>query len=139
MNGMAKIMVAGVAGSLAFTAAGLYVGPLMGLPPGNPAAMLAAQMGGMAAVGWAGHLMIGVVLTVAYAKFAKGMLPGPLPVRGMVFSMAPWMMAMLMVMPMMGAPLFGGSAGMALSSLLGHVVFGAVIGVIVGDDSKAPA
>ncbi len=139
MDGIGKIIAAGVAGSLAFTAFGLYVGPLVGLPAGNPADMLAMQMGGMAAAGWAAHLMIGVVLAVVYAKFAQAMIPGPVAVRGMVFSIAPWMIAMLMVMPMMGAPLFGGSALMASSSLLGHIVFGAVIGVIIGEPAKANA
>ncbi len=139
MNGIGKIVAAGVVGSLAFTVFGLYVGPLVGLPAGNPADMLAMQMGGMAAAGWAAHLMIGVVLTVVYAKFAKGMIPGPGPVRGMIFSIAPWLIAMLMVLPMMGAPLFGGSALVASSSLLGHMVFGAVIGAILGEPAKAKA
>jgi uncharacterized membrane protein (DUF485 family) len=42
-------------------------------------------------------------------------------------------MAQLLVMPMMGMPLFSGSATMAMGSLVGHMVYGAVLGGIYGE------
>jgi hypothetical protein len=39
-------------------------------------------------------------------------------------------MAQLIVMPMMGAPLFSGSMVLALGSLVGHVVYGGVLGML---------
>jgi uncharacterized membrane protein YagU involved in acid resistance len=123
-----KVVIAGIAGTAIMTATGLWGAPLMGLPKMNPANMLAAQMGGVALVGWAAHFMIGVVLTFGYAMFAAERLPGPPAVRGILFSIAPWLMAQLVVMPMMGMPLFSGSTQMAIGSLIGHAMFGAAIG-----------
>jgi hypothetical protein len=48
-------------------------------------------------------------------------------------------MAQVVVMPMMGMPVFSGSAPMAMGSLIGHVIYGAVVGAIYGDASPAPA
>jgi len=103
--------------------------PLMGMPPMNPAAMLASQMGGSLVLGWAAHLMVGNVLALAFALVARDRLPGPFAVRGALFALAPWLMAQVVVMPMMGAGLFSGSALVAGGSLMGHLVFGAVLGL----------
>ncbi len=127
-----RIVTAGLVGTLAMTAVGLYGAPMMGMPPMNPATMLAAQMGGMVAAGWMAHLMIGVVLAVGYGLSAR-FLPGPAVVRGATYAIAPWLMAQLIVMPMMGMGLFSGSMQLAGGSLLGHLVYGAVVGGIVGD------
>jgi uncharacterized membrane protein YagU involved in acid resistance len=135
--GIVKVVGAGVAGTLVMTAVGLHAAPMMGMPAMNPADMLASRMGGVTLLGWAGHLMIGVVLAVGYAMFFLKRLPGPPAVRGAVFSLIPWLMAQLIVMPMMGMPLFSGSMAMAGGSLLGHLVYGAVVGGIVGEGSAA--
>jgi hypothetical protein len=37
------------------------------------------------------------------------------------------------LLPMMGMPLFSGSAALAIGSLVGHLVYGAVVGAIYGD------
>ena len=129
---IARALAAGLLGTLVMTAVGLYVAPLMGMPPMNPADMLASQMGGMVALGWAGHLMIGMVLAVVYARVVVGRLPGPGVLQGSLFSLAPWLMAQLLVMPMMGMPVFSGSALLAAGSLVGHLVYGAVLGAVVG-------
>ncbi len=129
---IARVIGAGVLGTLVMTAIGVYAAPMMGMPAMNPADMLASRMGGVSLLGWAGHLMIGVVLAAGYALFFLRRLPGPPPARGAVFSLLPWLMAQLIVMPMMGMPLFSGSMAMAGGSLLGHLVYGAVVGGIVG-------
>lgn len=120
-------------GTLVMTMVGLYGAPMMGIPPMNPATMLASKMGGVAALGWAGHLMIGIILAVGYARGFLGRLPGPAVAQGAVFSLIPWLMAQVMVMPMMGMPLFSGSMAMAGGSLIGHLVYGMVLGGIVGE------
>jgi hypothetical protein len=127
-----KVIAAGVAGTLVMTMVGLFVAPMMGMPPMNPADMLAGQLGGLTVLGWAAHLMIGTVLALIYAKLALPYLPGPGAARGAIFSLAPWLMAQLLVMPMMGMGLFSGSATMAIGSLIGHLVYGVVVGAIVG-------
>lgn len=118
---------AGIAGTLAMTAVGLWMAPLMGIPRMNPAEMLAGQMGGSVAIGWAAHLMIGSVLAVLYAAVSP-FLSGPSAVRGAVYGIAPFLLAQVAVMPMMGMPFFSGFGAMAAGSLVGHLVYGGVVG-----------
>lgn len=133
-----RAIVGGLIGTLAMTAVGLWIAPLMGLPPMNPADMLAGAMGGSMLLGWSGHLMIGLVLALIYAMVAPW-LPGPPPVRGALYGLAPWILAMVAVMPMMGMPVFGGAAEPAIGSLVGHLVYGALLGGIYGDPRPHPA
>ncbi len=127
-----KAILAGIVGTLVMTGMGLYVAPMMGMPAMNPADMLAMKMGGMVWAGWTAHLMIGVVLALGYAVVA-GKLPGPAPVRGAIYALAPWLMAMVVVMPMMGMGMFAGWMG----SLIGHVLYGATVGGIYGTGASA--
>lgn len=133
-----KAIVAGLVATLVMTAAGVWILPLAGLPPANPAHLLAGAMGGNLVLGWIGHLMIGVVLAFIYAV-VSARLPGAPWVRGALFSVAPWIAAMLMVLPMMGMPVFGGSALAALGTLLVHLVYGVVLGGIYGQVAVAVA
>ena len=126
-----RTLLAGVAGTAVMTMIGVWGAPMMGLPPMNPATMLASAMGGMLAAGWAAHFMIGVVLAAGYALVASR-LPGPVAARGALFAIAPWLAAQLIVMPMMGMPLFSGSVALAMGSLIGHLAYGGVVGVVEG-------
>lgn len=128
---------AGVAGTAVMTAVGLWVAPLMGMPAMNPAEMLAGAMGGSLVLGWIGHFMIGIILAVIYAAFAAPTLPGHPAVRGALFGLAPFLVAQVAVMPMMGMPVFSGSMVMAMGSLIGHLVYGAVVGVVYGPVEEA--
>lgn len=65
-----RVIIAGVVGTLAMTAVGVWGAPLMGLPAMNPADMLAIKMGGNVMLGWGGHLMIGIILAIGYAVVA---------------------------------------------------------------------
>ena len=126
-----RAIVAGIVGTIVMTAVGLWVAPLMGMPAMNPARMLAGAMGGGLVPGWLGHFMIGAVLAVIYAAVAP-VLPGNPVVRGGLYALAPFLLAQLVVVPMMGMPLFSGSAVMAMGSLVGHLVYGGVVGGVYG-------
>ncbi len=43
----------------------------------------------------------------------------------------------LYVAPLMGMPLFSGSASMALGSLVGHLVYGGIVGGVYGEAHEA--
>jgi hypothetical protein len=45
----------------------------------------------------------------------------------------------LWVAPMMGMPIFSGSAAMAMGSLVGHLVYGGVVGEVYGEAAEARA
>ena len=126
-----RATIAGVVGTLVMTAVGIWVAPMMGLPAMNPADMLAMKMGGNVMAGWAAHLMIGIILAVGYAIVTPS-LPGPPALRGALYAIAPWLVAQVMVMPMMGMGLFSGSMSLAMGSLIGHLVYGAIVGAIYG-------
>jgi len=97
----------------------------------NPAQMLAGAMGGSLLLGWVAHFMIGTILALIYAAVAP-FLPGAPFVRGVIYGIAPFLLAQVVVMPMMGMPLFSGSAVMAMGSLVGHLVYGGVVGSVYG-------
>jgi uncharacterized membrane protein YagU involved in acid resistance len=126
-----RAVVAGLVGTLVMTGVGVWAAPMMGIPPMNPAQMLAGAMGGSLMIGWGAHLMIGTILALGYA-LVQGRLPGSPAVRGALYSLAPFLMAQLLVLPMMGMPVFSGSLRLAMGSLVGHVVYGMVVGVVYG-------
>jgi uncharacterized membrane protein YagU involved in acid resistance len=126
-----KAILAGLIGTAVMTMVGVWVAPMMGIPPMNPAEMLAQPMGGSIVLGWIGHLMVGVVLAIIYAAVAPRLV-GPPWARGALYGIAPWLMAQLVVIPMMGMPVFSGAFAMALGSLIGHLIYGAVVGAVYG-------
>lgn len=128
---MTRAVVGGIVATGAMTIVGAWVAPLMGMPAMNPATMLAGAMGGSLALGWIAHVMIGIILAVGYAFAAPFLVGGPL-VRGALYGLAPFLVAQTMVLPIMGMPFFSGSATLAVGSLVGHLVYGGVLGVIYG-------
>jgi hypothetical protein len=123
-------------GILATTAMTLLmlVAPMMGMPKMPIGNMLAGFMGIPVALGWIAHFMIGVVLAAGYVYFLKDKLSGKPAIKGILFALIPFFMAQIMVMPMMGAGLFSMNTGapmmMVMGSLIGHVVYGAVLGTV---------
>jgi uncharacterized membrane protein YagU involved in acid resistance len=131
-----RAALAGLAATTVMTML-MLMAPAMGMPPMNIGAMLGSVMGGNVVLGWIAHFMIGIVLALAYAAIAATALPGPPAVRGAVFSLIPWLMAQLVVMPMMGMGLFSGSMIAAGGSLMGHIAYGIVLGLVYGRVSEA--
>jgi uncharacterized membrane protein YagU involved in acid resistance len=124
-----QAVVGGLAATLVMTVL-MLVAPMMGLPPMNIGAMLGSVMGGSLALGWMGHFMIGTALALGYAALFANRLPGPGFLRGATYGVLPWLMAQLVVMPMMGAGLFSSSFLAATGSLMGHLAYGAILGAI---------
>ncbi len=122
-----SILISGILGTAAMSIL-VYIAPAVGIPMGGPWKMLAGFFKVPIALGWILHFGIGVVLAGIYALAFVRILPGNRPVRGALYGIFPWLLAMVMVVPMMGGPLFMGSARMAFGSLLGHLVYGAVMG-----------
>jgi hypothetical protein len=124
-------VAAGIIGTIVMTGVGLWIAPLMGIPAMNPARMMAGAMGGSLALGWIAHFMIGTVLALIYAGVAPA-LPGKPIVRGALYGIAPFLLAQMAVIPMMGMRVFSGSATLAMGSLVGHLVYGGVVGGVYG-------
>jgi uncharacterized membrane protein YagU involved in acid resistance len=108
---------------------------MMGLPKMDIAAMLGQILGGWIP-GMVMHFANGVVifpLIYGYLLFSR--FPGVPAVKGITWGVVLWAMAQLIVMPMMGAGIFGlkmGGVMSAFGSLIGHIVYGALLGWIGG-------
>lgn len=126
-----KAIVAGVVGTVALTIVATMGAPMMGLPMIDIPGMLASVMGGSVELGFAAHFMVGVILAIGYA-LVQSKLPGPVIIKGALYGLAPWFVAQVMVMPIMGLGFFSGSLALAGGSLIGHLVYGAVVGWIYG-------
>ncbi len=126
---------AGLAGTAAMTML-MLAGPMMGMPRMPIGNMLGDFLRIGAGTGWVMHFMIGTVLALIYALLAAR-LPGPAAVRGTLYGVAVFLVAQLVVTPMMGGGVFsGGNLVMIMGSLLGHLVYGGIVGAIYG---TAPA
>lgn len=131
---LGRALLAGALATAAMTMI-MLMAPMMGMPPMNIGEMLGSMMGGNVVLGWIAHFMIGLILAVTYAVLFAPAFPGAPPLRGAAFALVPWLMAQLVVMPMMGMGLFSGSMIAAGGSLMGHLVYGAVLGAVVGGGS----
>ncbi len=133
---LTKAIIAGAAGTLAMTIFAAMA-PLMGMPEMNVPKMLSSTMGLPVVFGWGAHFMVGIVLAFVYAAVFYNRFKGSGVVKGMKYSLIPWLMAQLIVMPMMAtmnnmpfsAGIFSGSFVMAVGSLMGHLVYGLVLGL----------
>lgn len=129
-----RAILGGVAGTAAMTMLMYVVAPMMGVHM-DIAAMLGAMLGGWAA-GFFAHLMNGmIVFPLVYALLIYRALRGSPALRGALFGVSLWLMAQIVVLPMMGAGFFSAHAGGALASvasLMGHIIYGGLLGSIAG-------
>ncbi|MEW6320531.1 MAG: DUF6789 family protein [Acidobacteriota bacterium] len=125
----------GLVGTAVMTVMMYVVSPMMGLEM-DIAAMLGSLVGGSWMAGMFLHFVNGtVVFPVIYAKVLYGVLPdGPVG-KGLAWGVVLWLVAQLVVMPMMGGGLFSSAMGGLMAaggSLMGHLVYGSLLGAIAG-------
>ena len=134
-HNLGHTIVAGLVGTLAMTIV-MLMAPLMEMPPMPIGNMLAGFMHIPAALGWVMHFMIGTILALVYVYLFASRIPGAPIVRGLIYSLLPWFMAQVIVNPMMGAGVFASHtpapALFVMGSLIGHLVYGAVLGAVYG-------
>jgi uncharacterized membrane protein YagU involved in acid resistance len=139
---LSRAIAAGFIGTLLMTII-MMLAQMMGMPKMDIAAMLGSMLAGQTPavgsvfwlVGFGMHLMIGVVLLSTGFALVGNYLPTSNPtIQGLFFGVIVWLIAQLIVMPMMGAGLFSSHLpqGMmlALGSLMGHLIYGGVVGFV---------
>jgi hypothetical protein len=130
-----RAALGGFVGTLVMTAMMYMVAPMMGLHM-DIAAMLGSMLGGSWAAGMALHLVNGTLIFPAvYAYAFAGWLPGSPAIKGTIWGAVLWLIAQIVVMPMMGAGLFSSAMGgmmAAMGSLVGHLLYGSFLGAIAG-------
>lgn len=111
----------------------MLIAPMVGMPKMLIGKMLAAFMHLPVAAGWFMHFVIGTILASMFILVWKKRLPGSAFVKGMLFSLIPFFMAQIAVMPMMGAGFFSMNTPvpmmMVSGNLIGHLLYGAVLGI----------
>ncbi len=128
-----KVLIAGFVATIVITLMMYFGAPMMTGKPMDIAGELARMIGMPWMVGMAIHFVLGtVVFSLAYARVAVRFLPGGAAVRGLLWGLLLWLVAMLMMSPMMGKGLFMGGMQAAAASLVGHLAFGLTLGLIVG-------
>jgi len=138
-----KAVISGILATLVMTIL-TFIAPMMGMPEMNIPKMLSSTMGLPIIAGWMAHFMIGIILSLLYAAVFYNLLRGINAVKGMVFSLIPWLMAQLVVIPMMSlmngmsfaSGIFSGSFLMAAGSLMGHLVYGLILGALYFQQSS---
>lgn len=130
---MTTTIISGLVATFFMTAL-MIVAPMMGMPKMAIGEMLAGFMHIPVIAGWMMHFLIGIILAGGYVLIFQSKLPGNPVIKGILFGLIPFLMAQLMVMPMMGAGFFSSHTGtplmMVMGSLMGHIVYGAVLGFI---------
>ncbi len=134
-----RAVLAGIVGTAAMTML-MLVAPLMGMPRMAIGEMLGSFLRVGSAAGWAIHVVIGLVLAVIYAGWFAARLPGGPVLRGAIYGIGVFLVAQIVVTPMMGGGVFsGGNMAMIAGSLMGHLVYGALVGAVYGGAAQASA
>jgi uncharacterized membrane protein YagU involved in acid resistance len=126
MNG--RRLVAGAAGGVA---GGIVFGVMMQVM--GMLGMVAALVGqDSIVVGWAVHLAISVALGLGYAVILGPLIQGwgRAVAFGALYGLGAWVAGALIAMPaMLGMPVME-VGSMQLQSLVGHLIYGAVLGAV---------
>lgn len=134
---LVRALIAGAVGTIIFTVMGKFMAPHIIGQPMDVAALIAAFLGSSYVVGLIVHLLTGtVVFPLAYLVFGHRYLPGPDWLRGVIFLIPLYLVAMVVVMPVLGQGLFFDSAPKAMVALVGHLIFGLAMGLIIGKPIK---
>jgi hypothetical protein len=96
----------------------------------NPVAQRTAD-GVILAIG--ANLAMGLLLALVYARYAEPRLHGPSWWRGMQFALVPWILSLVVFLPLMGGGVLGMDVGAGplpiLGNLILHLVYGAILGI----------
>jgi uncharacterized membrane protein YagU involved in acid resistance len=130
---LVRALAGGFVGTLIFTLMGKFLAPHVIGQPMDVAALMAPMLGGSHTVGVIAHFAIGtVIFPMAYLVLGIRNLPGPAWLRGAIFLVPVYLVAMIVMMPILGQGLFFDSPPKAMVALMGHVVFGLAMGAIIG-------
>jgi hypothetical protein len=138
-------IVAGLIGTVVLSAL-MRMGPMMGMPKMEIPQVLGGMLPGGTLTGWVAHFMIGVMWAIIFAALWSAGIGSAGALWGLIFGVGAFVVAGLAMpmmltmhpqvktgtMPNVGILMSGtGMMGM-MGSLMGHAVFGLVVGLIYG-------
>lgn len=133
---ISRSILAGFVGTLAITAMMYFVAPMMTGTRMDIASMLGSMLGGSWWAGLVMHFVNGtLIFPLIYSLFFYDSLPGGPTLKGISLGVFLWLLAQAVIMPMIGAGFFSANAGGAMAvmgSLMGHIIYGGLLGWIAG-------
>lgn len=135
-----RAIVAGFVGTVAITLMMYFVAPMMMGQPMDIAAMLGSMLGGSWIAGMVLHFVNGtVIFPLIYTALLYHVLPGAPAVKGLIWGAVLWLLAQVLVMPMMGGGFLSANAGgmpAVIGSLMGHLVYGLLLGALAREPQR---
>ncbi len=131
-----KILIGGLTATLMMSLMMKFAAPMMIEQPMDIAAMLSSMVGEDYEIGLAIHIVLGVLLFPLIYTMLYKYFPGVPLMKGALFGTGLWLLAATMIMPMAGAGFFMseiGGANAAMAALMGHWVYGVLLGGIAGN------
>ena len=126
---ISRSILGGFVGTVAITMMMYLVAPMMLGQPMDIGKMLGSMLGDNWWAGMVMHFANGtMVFPLIYVFLLYGVLPGSPAVKGITWGVVLWLLAQVVLMPMMGAGFFSGSVMAAMGSLIGHVAYGWLLG-----------
>ena len=137
-----KAIAGGFIGTVMFTLMMRFVAPMMGIRMD-----IVAKLGEMTHTGMAGglfmHFLNGtVIFPLIYVYLLYRLLPGAPWQKGLLWGVILWLGVEIVMMPMMGGGIFSmetGGVKAVTAALMGHLVYGAILGAIAGAPAPANA
>jgi hypothetical protein len=103
----------------------------------NPVAERTAD-GVVLAIG--ANLAMGLVLALVYARYVEPRLTGPSWWKGVRFALIPWLLSLIIFLPLMGGGFLGLAIGAGILPIIGnlilHLVYGAVLGATYAEAAE---
>lgn len=141
-----RVLLAGFVATLAMTLT-LWLLGVFGVPTLDIASSYGQLLGDVEPgnqIWWLGmivHFTIGtIILAFLYANQFSTTMSGSTASRGMVYGVVLWLIVEILVMPLTGNGFFSAEmpnpASLVISTLVGFLVFGAVLGAIVGTSGE---
>jgi hypothetical protein len=131
-NKILSSIAGGLAGTAVITAC-MFLASLVGMPDIDYGNMLAIFTHTTPLAGWIMHFMMGTLLAFVYVYFFREFLPGPYAIKGMIFSVLPWVLTLIMLFPMVDQLMDTKpqSPGVfILSTMIAYLAFGLVMGAV---------
>lgn len=105
------------------------------MPELDVVGMISGMLGLSRTAGWAVHFVIGTIGWGGLFVALYAYLPGQKPwLKGIALGLIGWAAMMILMMPMAGKGIFGLQLGIMapLMTLMLHMIFGAVLGLVYG-------
>jgi len=137
-----KTIAGGFIGTVMFTLMMRVVAPMMGVRMD-----IVAKLGEMTHTGMAGglfmHFLNGTVISpLIYVYLLYRLLPGAPWQKGLLWGVILWLGVEIVMMAIMGSGIFSMETGgmkAVIAALMGHLVYGAILGAITGAPAPANA